>query len=178
MKYLFTSIFLIFNLLAYADTLDEIKKSGVLKIGVDVGYQPFEMKSRSGKIIGFDIDLAQKLADDLGVKLEILNIEWDGIIPALLANKFHIVMGGMTITESRKKKVNFTQSYLDVGQLALISTKYREKVKTIEDLNSSEYKVASRIGTTGEQAAKKFFPKANYKGYQDRETAAMDVLFG
>lgn len=174
-------IFCLFSLLfsaIYADTLDEIQKSGVLKIGVDVGYQPFEMKTKSGKIIGFDIDLAQKLADELGVKLEVLNIEWDGIIPAMLANKFHITMGGMTITEERRKKVSFTQSYLDVGQLALVSSKLKSQIKKIEDLNSSKYKVASRIGTTGEQAAKKFFPKATYKSYQDRETAAMDVLFG
>lgn len=178
MKFLFLCLFTALSFFSFADTLDDIKKDGVLKIGVDVGYQPFEMKTKTGKIIGFDIDMAQKLADELGVKLEILNIEWDGIIPALLANKFHIIMGGMTITEKRKKRVSFTQPYLDVGQLALVSSKYKSQVREITDLNSSKYKIASRIGTTGEQAAKKFFPKAKYKGYQDRETAAMDVLFG
>lgn len=166
------------SILRASDLLDDIKASGVLKIGLDVGYQPFEMKAKSGKIIGFDIDLAQKFADELGVKLEIINTEWDGIIPALLSQKFHLIMGGMTINEARKKRVDFTSSYLEMGQLPLINKKLKDTVTSIEGLNNPELTIASRIGTTGEKAAKKFFPKAKYKSYQDRETGAMDVVFG
>lgn len=161
-----------------SDLLDTIKKDGVLKIGIDVGYQPFEMKTRSGQIIGFDIDLANMIASELGVKLEIINTEWDGVIAALLAGKFHLVMGGMTITPDRSKRVDFSPPYLDMGQLPIIHSKHKSTIQKIEDLNQEKYTVASRLGTTGERAAKKFFPKAKYKSYQDRETGAMDVIFG
>lgn len=177
MKFLTMVIFLSCWVQA-GDLLDIIKREKTLKVGVDVGYQPFEMKTKKNEIIGFDMDLAKHLAKKLGVKLQIVNTEWDGIIPALLANKFHLIMGAMSISEARKKRVDFTTPYLEVGQLPLINKKLKTKIKKIEDLNHSSITVASRIGTTGEFAAKKFFPKARYKSYQDRETAALDVVFG
>lgn len=160
------------------DLLDGIIKRGKLRIGTEVGYMPFEMRSKKGKVIGFDIDLAKLLARELGVKLEIVNTEWDGIIPALLTGKFDLLVGGMTITAKRNLKVNFANPYIVIGQSILIKKSHIGKIKGYRDLNNKKYRVVSKMGTTGEQAIKKLLPKAQYKGYQTSDDAVLEVING
>ncbi|MBT3982734.1 MAG: transporter substrate-binding domain-containing protein [Bacteriovoracaceae bacterium] len=159
------------------DTLAQIQKDKVLRIGIDVGYMPFEMKTKKGQIIGFDIDLAKLMAKEMGVKLKIVNTSWDGIIPALLTNKFDLILGGMSITPKRNLKVNFTTPYFEAGQSIIIAGKHRVKVKSYKDLNHKKFVIASRFGTTGELAIKKYLPRATLKTYEDRETGMLDVAF-
>jgi len=73
-------------------TLNQILKRGELRVGTEAGYMPFEMRDKQGNIIGFDIDLAKKMASVLKVKVTFVNTQWDGIIPALLTDKFDILM--------------------------------------------------------------------------------------
>ncbi|HHQ4603023.1 TPA: transporter substrate-binding domain-containing protein, partial [Aeromonas veronii] len=73
---------------APTSTLDAVLERGVLRVGFDAGYQPFEMTNKQGQYIGFDVDLAKMVAKEMGVKVEFVNTAWDGIIPALLTNKF------------------------------------------------------------------------------------------
>lgn len=160
------------------DTLLKIQKRGELRVGVEAGYLPFEMRDKKGKIIGFDIDLAKQMAKDMGVKLKIVNTEWDGIIPALLTDKFDMIMGGMTITAQRNMKINFSDPYVIIGQTMIINKKHEGKVKSFKDLNDPKYKVSSKLGTTGEQAIKRMLPRAKYKAYQGSNEAAMEVVSG
>src|SRR3546814_3295150 len=91
-----------------------------LRVGVEAGYMPFEMRDRKGKIIGFDVDLARLMARYMGVRLTLVNTQWDGIIPALMTDKFDIMMGGMTITPERNLQVNFADPYIVIGHTVLI----------------------------------------------------------
>ncbi len=164
--------------LAKKSTLENIIARKVLRIGLDPGYQPFEMVDKKGNIIGLDIDIAKALAKSMGVKLEIVNTEYDGIIPALLTDKFDIILSGMTVTQKRNLQINFADPYIEVGQAVILSKKLEGKVKSYKDLNDPKYKVASRIGTTGEMATKRLIPKAQYKSFDKEADGAMDVING
>ena len=161
-----------------ATTLKEIEKRGVLRVGHEVGYLPFEMKDKKGRTIGFDVDIAKMMAKGMGVKLELVNTEWDGIIPALLTKKFDMVIAGMTITPKRNMKVNFSDPYITIGQTAIIKKSLKGKVKSYRDLNNPKYTVASKLGTTGEQAIKRLLPKAKYKSYQSSADGMLEVANG
>lgn len=164
--------------LAKKSTLETIQKRKVLKVGLDSGYQPFEMVDKKGNVIGFDIDIAKELAKAMGVKLEIINTDFDGIIPALLTEKFDIILSGMTITAKRNLQINFADPYIVVGQAIILSKKLDGKITSYKELNDPKYTVASRIGTTGEMAVKRLISKAKYKSFDKEADGAMDVVNG
>ncbi len=164
--------------LAKKSTLEAIQQRGILKIGLDSGYQPFEMVDKKGKVIGFDVDLARELAKAMGVKLEIVNTDFDGIIPALLTEKFDVILSGMTVTQKRNLQINFADPYIVVGQAIILNKKLEGQITSYEQLNDPKYTVASRIGTTGEMAVKRMLPKATYKSFDKEADGAMDVVNG
>jgi len=164
--------------LAKKSTLEGILKRGELRVGFESGYVPFEMTDKKGNFIGFDMDFGRRMAKDMGVKFVPVNTAWDGIIPALVTNKFDIIMGGMTITQERNLKINFADPYIVVGQTILLNKKHEGKVKSYKDLNNPQYILTSRMGTTGEQAIKRYIPKATYKGFESEAEAGLEVING
>jgi|SRR5689334_16678939 len=159
-------------------TLKQIRQRGELRIGLEAGYMPFEMVDKSGELIGFDLDLSRLMARKLGVKLKVVNQAWDGIIPALLTGKFDVTLGGMTITPERAKSVDFCDPYLTIGQTVLLSRKLQGKVKTWQQLNDPAYRVLSKLGTTGEIAMRKHFPRAQLRTFEHQAEAAIEVRNG
>lgn len=159
-------------------TLNAIITKGELRVGMEPGYMPFEMKDKKGNIIGFDVDMARDIAKKMGVKLKLVPTAWDGIIPALLTNKFDILMSGMTITQKRNLKVNFANPYISVGQTMLIPNKLADKIKTASDLDKPEYTVVTKLGVTGEIAARKMFKHAKIRTFETEADAAQEVLNG
>ncbi|MGD2096486.1 MAG: transporter substrate-binding domain-containing protein [Desulfobacterales bacterium] len=164
--------------LAKKSTVEKILKRGELRVGFESGYIPFEMTDKKGNFIGFDMDFARRMAKEMGVKFVPVNTEWDGIIPALMTDKFDIIMGGMTITQERNLKINFSDPYIVVGQTILLNKKHEGKVKSYKDLNDPKYILTSRLGTTGEQAIKRYIPKATYKSFQTEADAGLEVING
>ena len=164
--------------LAKKSTLEEIQKRKELRVGFEAGYMPFEMADKKGRFIGFDIDLAKEMAKAMGVKFIPVNTAWDGIIPALITKKFDIIMSGMTVLQERNLKINFADPYIIVGQTILLNKKYEGKVTSYKDLNDSKYTITSKLGTTGEQAVKRFMPKATYKSFEVETEAALEALNG
>jgi polar amino acid transport system substrate-binding protein len=164
--------------LAKKSTVEKILQRGELRVGFESGYVPFEMTDKKGNFIGFDMDYARRLAKDMGVKFVPVNTAWDGIIPALMTDKFDIIMGGMTITQERNLKINFVDPYIVVGQTILLNKKHEDTVKDYRDLNDPKYIVTSRLGTTGEQAAKRYIPKATYKAFESEAEAGLEVING
>ena len=161
-----------------ADSLDEIKARGVLRVGLEPGYMPFELVNQKGEIIGFDVDMAKRMAKALGVKLELVSTAWDGIIPSLITGKFDVIMSGMTVTEERSQTIDFANPYIIIGQTALIRKDLAPKIKSYKDLNAAEYKISSKLGTTGEFAAKEKMPKAQYFSYETEHEALMELVNG
>lgn len=159
-------------------TLNKILKNKVLRVGLEAGYMPFELKSKSGDIVGFDVEIAKMMAEDMGVKLELVNTAWDGIIPALLTDKFDIIMSGMTITPQRNLQVNFCDPYIVVGQTIFIRKDLEGKVKSYKDLDDPKYNIATKLGVTADYASKKYMGKANIKLYETEQEGAMEVLNG
>jgi polar amino acid transport system substrate-binding protein len=159
-------------------TLNEILKRGELRVGLEVGYMPFEMRDKKGNIIGFDVDLARLMAKTMGVKLTLVNTQWDGIIPALLTSKFDLLMGGMTITAERNLQVNFADPYITIGQSVLLARKHRDSVTEYSQLDDARYTIATKLGTTGDIAAKRFMPKARIKSFESEADATMEVRSG
>ncbi len=164
--------------LAKKSTLEKILQNKELRVGFESGYVPFEMTNKKGEYIGFDMDYGRRMAKDMGVKFVPINTAWDGIIPALMTDKFDIIMGGMTITQERNLKVNFADPYIIVGQAILLNKKLKDKVLSYKDLNNPKYIVTSRMGTTGEQAIKRYIPKATYKGFESEAEAGLEVING
>jgi len=164
--------------LAKKSTIEQIIKRGELRVGFESGYVPFEMTNKKGEFIGFDMDYARRLAKDMGVKFVPINTAWDGIIPALMTGKFDIIMGGMTITQERNLKVNFADPYIVVGQTILLNKKLKDQVLSYKDLNNPKFIVTSQLGTTGEQAIKRYIPKATYKGFETQVEAGLEVING
>jgi len=159
-------------------TLERIVQSGTLRVGLEAGYMPFEMTDKKGNVVGFDVDMVTEMAKAMGVKLELVNTAWDGIIPGLLSNKYDLIASGMTINQERNLKVNFANPYIVVGQTALISAKEADKIQTWKDLNSPDVTITSKLGTTGEQAAKRLFPKATYKSFEMEDQAMLEAMNG
>ncbi len=164
--------------LTKASTLESIVKSGELRVGFESGYLPFEMTNKDGKFMGFDIDMAKTLAKSMGVKFVPVNTAWDGIIPALMTDKFDVIIGGMTVTQSRNLQINFSNPYIVVGQAVLVNNKHKGVINSYKDLNDPKYTITSRLGTTGEQAAQKMIPRAKYKAFEAEGEAAMEVIQG
>jgi polar amino acid transport system substrate-binding protein len=161
-----------------ADTLSEIQKRGKLRIGMEPGYMPFELTNQKGEIIGFDVDMAKAMAAAMKVELELVSTAWDGIIPALLTDKFDVIMSGMTLTQERNLKVNFADPYILIGQSVLIKKDLAATVKSYKDLNNAKFTVASKLGTTGEQATKKMIPDAKYISYETEQEGVIELVNG
>ena len=180
-KALFALLFilsLVLPCVVSADTLDEILERGTLRVGLEPGYMPFEMTNQRGEIIGFDVDMAKRIAKAMNVELELVSTAWDGIIPGLITKKYDMIMSGMTLTQERNLQVNFATPYIVVGQTILVKKEFADEVKSYKDLNNAKFTVASKLGTTGEQATKRMIPKAKYISFETEQEGVMDLING
>ena len=107
-----------------------------IRIGTEGAYPPWNSKDASGKLIGFEVELAWTLCRYIGQQCEIVEQDWDGMIPALIMRKFDAIMAGMSITDERKKAINFSQGYADeVASLAVMKGSNLEGMQTSEGVN-------------------------------------------
>jgi len=158
-------------------TLEQVLKRKTLRVGMST-FVPWAMKDKTGKLVGFEIDVANRLAEDMGVKVEFVPTSWDGIIPALLSGKFDVIIGGMGILPSRNLKVNFTIPYDTTGMSLVASKELAGSFKTLQDFNRPEVTLAVRLGATPVAAAQKFMPKAQLTKFDDESKAIQELLNG
>ncbi|WP_028584847.1 transporter substrate-binding domain-containing protein [Desulfogranum mediterraneum] len=157
-------------------TIEQIVKRGTIKVGMDI-FVPYAMKDKTGRLIGLEIDVARQLAADMGVEVEFVPTKWSGIIPALVAGKFDVIIGGMTVTPKRNIKINFTNPYYYTSQGLLANTKM-SKGFTLADFNDPKVTIAARLGSTAAVAAKANFPKARLRLFDDEPAAVQEVRNG
>jgi len=149
-SFLMLVLLLVVSLALFGGIIDEIKARGVLLVGTNATFPPFEFVDEQNQVTGFDIDLAKAIAEKLGVDLRIVDFSFDGLIPALEVGKFDMIAAGMTITDARKKVVNFSDPYFDAGQVIVIR-KGEKKYDNLDQLTGK--KVAVQTGTTGDLMA-------------------------
>ncbi len=159
-------------------TLNEILQRGELRVGLEPGYMPFEMKDKKGNIIGFDVDVARKMAKDMGVKLKLVPTAWDGIIAGLLAEKYDIIISGMTITQKRNLKINFANPYISIGQTMLVRASVAKGKKSWKDLDKPQYTIVTKLGVTGEIATRRMFKHAKIRTFDTEADAVQELLNG
>lgn len=159
------------------DLIADIQKRGTLKVGMST-FVPWAMRDKQGGLIGFEIDVATKLAADMGVEVEFVPTAWSGIIPSLLAKKFDVIIGGMSITAQRNLTVNFTTPYAHSGQMMAANTKLAGNYTTIADYNQASVTIACRRGATPCKAAQKLFPKSTLRQFDDDAQAFQEVVNG
>lgn len=158
-------------------TIDQVMRRGVLRVGMDT-FLPWAMKDKKGELVGFEIDVAKRLAADMGVKVEFVPTKWAGIIPALLTGKFDVVIGGMGIQTKRALRVNFSIPY-DYSGMAIVA--HKEKAagfESLEDFNKAEVEIACKLGTTAVIAAKKYIPNAKLRLFDDEAQAYQELRNG
>lgn len=132
-----------------ADKLQQIKDSGVLKVGTSAEYSPYEFHKvvdGEDKIVGFDDFIVQEIAKDMGVKVEYTDMDFDGLLGALQADKVDIVLAGMTPNEERKKSVDFSEIYYTNSNVCIVAKGKEDSIKSSDDLK--KLKVGVQKGTT------------------------------
>jgi polar amino acid transport system substrate-binding protein len=157
--------------------IDTIKKRGTLVVG-NATFVPWAMRSKSGELIGFEIDVAKKVAEDLGVKVDFQPTAWSGIIPALLAGKFDVIIGGMSITPERAQTVDFTIPYSTSGQAIVANKALAGSFKRLEDFDAPNVNITCRRGTLSCQTVQNRFPKAQMRAFEDDAQATQELLNG
>ncbi|MCK8074616.1 transporter substrate-binding domain-containing protein [Vibrio sp. 1CM2L] len=157
--------------------LDKINERGSLRVGMST-FVPWAMRNKQGDLVGFEIDVAKRLAEDSGWKVEFVPTAWDGIIPSLLSNKFDVIIGGMSITEARAKSVLFTEPYSHSGVQLAANKELAEGFTQISDFDSRRVKIAARRGAFTVQVARETFPKAKVLQFDDDAQAFQEVLNG
>ncbi len=161
-----------------ASTLGKVVKQNKLVVGLEAKYFPFEYSDTQGKPVGFDVDLATLAAKELGVELEIKDMEFSGLIPALQGGKIDMIVSGMTRTLARAKTVTFTQPYFVTGLCALLSNKKAPDVTEVAQLNDPGRTIAVKLGTTGDLITAKLFPKATVNRYKEETACVLEVVAG
>ncbi|NNF99120.1 MAG: amino acid ABC transporter substrate-binding protein [Desulfobacteraceae bacterium] len=147
-----------------ASTLSDIVKRGELRVAVQSGSAPYAFVDKNGKQTGSMVEFAREMADRMGVKLKILDFDWDGLIPALLSGKADILAADMTPTLKRALKITFCDPWYYVQPC--IFTKTDAPYQTLEDVNKPEVTVGVLLGSTSHTNAQKYLPNAKIKTYK------------
>ena len=156
-------------------TIEQVIKRGTLRVGLST-FVPWAFVNKEGELAGYEIEVARKLAEDLGVKLQLINTAWDGIIPALNAGKFDLIISGMSLSTERNLTVNFSTPYGGMEYVVLTQKKHAD-IK-IADINSRKYTFTARRGALPATITKKNFPKAKLLQFDDDGVAGQEVLNG
>ena len=145
------------------DLLETIQEKGKVVVGMSADYAPYEFHyiDENGKDVigGFDVDIANEIADAIGVELVIQEMDFDALVAALPAGKIDLVISGMNPTEERAKVVDFSEIYYNSQHGILVRAEDVDKYKTFADLEGA--KVGAQLGSTQEQIAKDEIPNAD-----------------
>ncbi len=146
-----------------------------IRLGTEGAYAPFNSVDPSGKLVGFDIEIGEALCAAMNAECEWVTSDWDGIIPALLAKKFDAIVASMSITDERKKKIDFTSKYYTSP------VKFARMKGSSFEISADKLKgklIAVQSSTVTENFVRGTFPKAKVKAYKSQEEANLDFLAG
>lgn len=163
-------LFMALSSSAYAGALDK----GTIIVGTESTYPPYEFRDEKNNLQGFDIELMKTIAEKLGKELEWVDMPFDSLIPALLAQKIDIVAAGMSATPERAKRVAFSTPY-EVSMSAFIVKKDNTALKSLDDMKSKT--IAVQLGTVQETFSRTV-EGANVKTFQKFDDCVREVMLG
>jgi len=158
----------------YAGTLDDIAQRGVLRVACQTQGPPFSFIDKKGNRTGSSVELCRLMAKEMGVKVKFLSYDWDGLIPALLSKKADMLAADMTPTLKRAMKIAFSTPFMYTG--SVVFTKMNSPFKSIEDCKKAGVTIAVLLGSTGENDARKAFPRAKLKSYKGGGPLLIDAV--
>ena len=178
-RVILTLFFMVFLTNANAESrLQKVLKSGELRVGTTGDWDPMSMKDPStNKYKGFDIDVMNELAKDMGVKVKFVPTDWKTIVSGITANRYD-VSTSVTKTPKRAEVAGFTTTYYKYGTVPLVLKKNLKKFSTWESLNNKNVTIATTLGTSQEEKAKEFFPKSKLKSIEAPARDFQEVLAG
>ena len=157
--------------------IEQIKQRGSLIVGLST-FVPWAMLDKNGELIGYEIDVATKLAEDMGVEVEFVPTAWDGIIPALISGTFDVIISGMSVTPQRNLTVNFSEPYSFSGLRVVVSREHEGAISGLEDMNRADFTIAVRRGATPVTFAQQALPNARLLQFDEDGAAIQEVLNG
>jgi polar amino acid transport system substrate-binding protein len=157
-------------------TLEAITARGELRVGMQVGYVPFQMYGENGDLIGLEVDLAEMAASRMNVVLRVVRLTWQELIPSLLEGRTDVVMSGMTATPERNIQVLFTIPVIETGRMFLVHASNEQQFKNLEDLDKPGTFIVSTPGGLGGLRVRELLPNASYREFPDRKSSINEVL--
>ena len=180
MKRLLVTLAALAATVALAVNVADVRKKGVLVLGTDPQFQPFEFTNDRGEIVGFDIDIAREIARDLGVRLEVRSVGFDALMPAAVTSgRVDMAMSGITITAERGKVVSFSEPYFKSAQVFIVAQGNPKKIAWPATTMRGRT-IGVQANTTGQYAAEeKLKPLgATIRVYQDFASGLADARAG
>ncbi len=158
------------------ETLDAIKARGVLRVGTTGDYKPFTFRNPDGSYYGADIEMARRLAERLGVKLEIVPTVWAQMMDDFVARKFDIAMGGVTVLPARAKVGDFSAvTYVD-GKRPVARCADKDRFPSLDAIDKPDVRVIVNPGASNEQFAREHFGHAKLRVHQDNATVFDEIV--
>lgn len=161
------------------DAMSKIKENGVLVLGTSADYPPYEFHMEIDgvdTIVGFDIEIAKKIAEEIGVELKIIDMKFEGLLPALTAGKIDLIIAGMTPTDERKQSVDFSTVYYKENQAVIV------RAEDLDTLNSMDGFDGKTIGvqksTIQEELAKNEFTNSTIKSLDKIPNLILELKSG
>jgi ABC-type amino acid transport substrate-binding protein len=165
------------NASAATKTMPGVMTPGTLTVGMDLQFAP-EMYLKGGKPAGYDVDLLNLLAKYAGVKLNIQNLAFTGLIPGLQAKKFDMVSVGLSPTPAREKVISFSKPYVPYALVVGVPASKAKSTTKVSQLNQSSMTITSLLGSTDADLAKSTFPNAKQDPLSDQNSAFSLVATG
>ena len=175
---IFTLLILInFNSPVFSSVLDEIVQNGILKVGTTGDFPGWSFKNpETNEYEGFDIDVAKKLASDMGVDVEFVPTDWKNLVSGVVSSKYHMTSSA-SITAKRALTAGYTNSYYGTGTVAMTLAKNSSEINNWESIDESK-SIAVTMGTVFENEAKKSFPNSKIIAVEAPAREYQEVLSG
>lgn len=168
-KFLYILLTLLLLLVPHNSTTASTKSE--LRIGLTGKYPPFNYYNETGKLVGFDVDVAEHICKNLERKCKFVPLQWDGILAALLSNKIDLIIGSMAITEERQKQALFSETYYESGAQIFATDPN-------QDIESKKFKIGVTLGTTYETSIRERLPQAEIRTYKGDTAILQDIQAG
>ena len=159
---------------AFDSVIEEVQDRGTLRVGLGL-FEPWSACDADGELIGFEIDVATRVAEDMGVEVEFARTNWTYIISELIAEEFDVIISGMSILPSRNLKINFTAPYNSSGVYLVANTAQTADLATLADFNSASVTIATRRGASSVPAIENVFPEAMLQLF-DTDNAVLQAV--